>query len=131
MIIYQSTLNCQAHGRGKNYGFEFLKSIDFFAKEEVMQSIRQATCHTLIIGESKNISSNKMLIMYIKHCTADACRLMTKTVFAGIIPLARCDSHSILEEIKKLYTTNNIDIPKNGYVYKWIGLLSCLINEIV
>ena len=98
--------------RGKNYGFEFLKSIDFFAKEEVMQSIRQATCHNLIIEESKNISSNKMLIMYIKHCTADDCRLMTKTVFAGIISLARCDSHSILEEIKKLYTTNNIDIQK-------------------
>ena len=34
---------------------------------------------------------------------------MTKTVFAGIIPLARCDSQSILEEIKKFL---NIDIQK-------------------
>ena len=34
--------------RSKNHGFEFLRSIDFVAKEEVMQSIRQATCHTLI-----------------------------------------------------------------------------------
>ena len=98
--------------RSKNYGFEFLKSIDFVAREEVMQSIRQATCHTLIIDESNDISSNKMLILYIKYCTADDCRLMTKTVFAGIIPLARCHSHSILEEIKKFYTTDNIDIQK-------------------
>ena len=65
-----------------------------------MQSIRQATCHTLIIDESNDISSNKMLILYIKYCTADDWRLMTKTMFEGIIPLARCDSHSILEEIK-------------------------------
>ena len=33
-------------------------------------------------------------------------------MFAGIIPLARSDSHSILEEIKKFYTTNNTDIQK-------------------
>ena len=96
----------------KNYGFAFLKSIDFFAGEEAMQSTRQATCHTLTIDESNDISSNKMLILYIKYCTADDWRLMTKTVFAGILPLARCDSHSILEEIKKFYTTNNIDIQK-------------------
>ena len=98
--------------RSKNYGFEFLKSIDFVAREKVMQSIKQATYHTLIIEECNDISSNKMLILYIKYCTADDCRLMTKTVFAGIIPLARYDSHSILEEIKKFYTTNNIDIQK-------------------
>ena len=72
--------------RSKNYGFEFLKSIDFVAKEEVIQSIRQAACHTLIIDESNGISSNKMLILYIKYCTADDLRLVTKTVFAGIIP---------------------------------------------
>ena len=95
--------------QSKNYGFEFLKSIDF---EEVMQSIRQATCHTLIIDESNDISSTKMLISCIKYCTANDCRLMTKTVFAGIISLARCDSHSILEEIKIFYTTNNLDIQK-------------------
>ena len=79
-----------------------------------MQSIRQATCHTLIIHESNDISSTKMLILYIKYCepTADDCCLMTKTVFAGIIPFARCDSYSILEEIKKFYTINNIDIQK-------------------
>ena len=98
--------------RSKNYGFEFLKSMDFVAREEVMQSIRQATCHTLIIDESNDVSSNTMLILYIKYCTEDDCRLMTKTVFAGIIPLARFDSHSILEEIKKFYTANNIDIQK-------------------
>ena len=34
--------------RSKNYGFKFLKSIDFVAREEVIQSIRQAKCHTLI-----------------------------------------------------------------------------------
>ena len=96
----------------KNYGFAFLKSINFVAREEAMQSIRQAACHTLIIDESNDISSNKMLISYIKYCTAVDCRLMTKTVFAGIIPLGRCDSHSILEEIKKFYITNNIDIQK-------------------
>ena len=93
-------------------GFEFLKSIDFVTREEVMQSRREATCHTLIIDESNDISSNKMLILYIKHCTADDCRLMTKTVFARIIPLARCDSHSVLEEFKKFYTTNNSNIQK-------------------
>ena len=80
--------------RSKNYGFEFLKSIDFVAREEVMQSIRQASCHTLIIDESNDISSTKMLILYIKYCTADDCCLTSKTVFAGIIPLARCDSIS-------------------------------------
>ena len=37
---------------------------------------------------------------------------MTKTVFAGIISFARCYSHSILEEIKNFYTTNNLDIQK-------------------
>ena len=36
----------------------------------------------------------------------------TKTVFAGIMPLFSCDSQSILKEIKKFYTTNNIDIKK-------------------
>ena len=98
--------------QSKNYGFEFLKSIDFVAREEVMQSILQATCHTLIIDESNDILSTKMLILYIKYCTANDCRLMTKTVFAGIIFLARCDSHSILEETKTFYTTNNLDIQK-------------------
>ena len=96
----------------KNYGFEFLKSINFIAREEVMLSTRQATCHTLIIDKSNDISSTKMLILYIKYCTADDCLLMTKAVFAVIIPLARCDSQSILEEIKKFFTTNNIDIQK-------------------
>ena len=62
-----------------------------------MQSIRQATCHTLIIDESNDISSTKMLILY----TADDCRLLTETLFARIILFVRCDSHSILEEIKK------------------------------
>ena len=78
-----------------------------------MQSIRQAACHTLIIDESNDISSTKMLILYIKYCrpTADDCRLMAKTVFAGIIPLARYDGYSILEEIKKFYSPN-IDIQK-------------------
>ena len=98
--------------RSKNYGFEFLKSIDFVAREEVMQSKRHARCHTIIIDESNDISSTKMLILYIKYCTADDCCLTSKTVFAGIIPLARCDSNSIFEEIKKFYTANDIDIRK-------------------
>ena len=51
-----------------------------------------------------------MLILHIKYCTANDCRLMTKTVFAGIISLARFDSHSILKEIKKFYTINNLNI---------------------
>ena len=51
-----------------------------------------------------------MLILYIKYCTTNDCRLITKTVFAGFLSLARCDSHSILEEIKKFYITNNLDI---------------------
>ena len=38
-----------------------------------------------------------MLILY----TADDCRLLTETLFAGIILFVRCDGHSILEEIKK------------------------------
>ena len=33
-------------------------------------------------------------------------------MFAGIIPLARCDSNSFLQEIKKFYTANGIDIRK-------------------
>ena len=53
-----------------------------------------------------------MLILYIKYCTANDCLLMTKTVFAGVISLARCDSHSILEEIKNFYITTNLDIQK-------------------
>ena len=77
-----------------------------------MLSTRQATCHTLIIDDRNDISSTKMLILYIKYYTADDCRLMTETVFAGIIPLSRCDSQSILKEIKKFYTINNIDIQK-------------------
>ena len=52
--------------RSKNYGFEFFKSIDLIAREEVMLSTRQATRHTLIIDESNDISSTKMLILYIK-----------------------------------------------------------------
>ena len=84
--------------RSKNYSFEFLKSIEFVARKEVMQSIRQATCHTLIIDESNDISSTKMLILY----TADDCCLLTETLFAWIILFVRCDSHSILEEIKKM-----------------------------
>ena len=90
--------------RSKNYG------IDFVAWEKVIQSIRQAKCHTLIIDESNDISSTKMLILYIKYCAADGCRLLTKTVLAGIMPLSSCNSQSIPEEIKKFYTTNNIDI---------------------
>ena len=66
------------------------------------------------LDENNDIRSTKMLVLYIKYCrpTADDCSLMTKTVFAGIVPLARCYSHSILEKIKKFYTTNNIDIQK-------------------
>ena len=63
-----------------------------------MQSIRQATCHTLIIDESNDISSTKMLILY----TADDCCLLTETLFVGIILFVHCDSQSILEEIKKI-----------------------------
>ena len=110
MIICQNTLNCQVR-----------ESIDFVAREEVIQSIRQAKCHTLIIiDESNDISSTKMLILYIKYCTADGCRLLTKTVFAGIMPLSSCNSQSILEEIKKFYTTNNIDI-QNMIMFKSDG----------
>ena len=68
----------------KNCSFAFLKSIDFFAREEAMQSTRQATCHTLIIDESNDISSNKMLILYIKYCTADDWRLMTRQCLQGL-----------------------------------------------
>ena len=53
--------------RSKNFGIEFLKSIDFIAREEVMESIRQATCHILIFDESNDISSTKMLILSIKY----------------------------------------------------------------
>ena len=53
-----------------------------------------------------------MLILYIKHCVEDNCRLLTKTVFSGILPLFNCNSQSILEEIKNFYTTRNIDMQR-------------------
>ena len=39
--------------RSKNYSFEFLKSIDSVAREEVMQSTRQATCYNLIVERKR------------------------------------------------------------------------------
>ena len=116
--------------RRKNYGFEFLKSIDFVARKEVMQSIRQETCLALIVDESNDISSTKMLIFYIKYCTADDCHLMTKRVFVGIIHLVRCDSHSIPEEIKKL-SLLIILIFKKWLCLQVMALLSCLVKETV
>ena len=96
--------------RSKNYGFKFLKSNDFVAREVMFQGIRQAKYHTLINDES--IFLAKILILYMKHCVEDNCRLLTKTVFLEILPFFNCNSQSILEEIESFYITLNINMQK-------------------
>ena len=65
----------------------------------------------LIMDDSNALSSTKMLILHLVYCTADTCRLLTKTVFTRIMPLSNRNSQTILGGIKNFYA-NNIDIKK-------------------
>ena len=114
----------------KNYGFEFLKSINFVAREEVVQSIRQTTCHTLIIDESNDISLTKILILYIKYCTADDCLSMTKTVFERLYLLLAVTVILFWKKSRN-FTLLIILIFKKWLCLQVMALLSCLVNEIV
>jgi len=55
-----------ASWRSKNYAFEFTECINGVIKNQILSEIRESPFHTLIIDESTDISTSKMLIMYIK-----------------------------------------------------------------
>ncbi|TRY56742.1 hypothetical protein DNTS_027367 [Danionella cerebrum] len=46
--------------RSKNYAFEFVESINAVVQAEIMESLRNASAHTLIVDESTDITVHKM-----------------------------------------------------------------------
>lgn len=96
--------------RSKNYAFEFLESINVVVKDKIFAEINGAPFHSLIADESTDVSVTKMLILYWKFRPIGT--NIYKTVFAGILKLAACDSTSITTAIKHFYADNNIDLQK-------------------
>ena len=52
--------------RSKNYAFRFLEVVNTVVKNEIINDIKMAHFHTLIVDESKDISTTKCLILYFK-----------------------------------------------------------------
>ncbi|XP_070611776.1 zinc finger protein 862-like [Erythrolamprus reginae] len=96
--------------RSKNDGFEFTECINAVVEKEVMHDLRNASCHTLIVDESTDVSITKMLVLYVKFRPCNA--TIYKTMFIGILQLSACNSTAITTAIKEFYAANNIDIQK-------------------
>ncbi|XP_015272828.1 PREDICTED: uncharacterized protein LOC107115600 [Gekko japonicus] len=96
-----------ASWRSKNYAFEFIGCINSVVKSEILNDIRESPFHTLIIDGSTEITVSKMLIMYIKFRKTGGDH---KTVFAGIVKLAACNSAAIVDSIRKFYDENHLDM---------------------
>jgi hypothetical protein len=52
--------------RSKNYAFEFVEWINDVVLQTVINEIRNASYHAIIVDESTDISISEMLIWYIK-----------------------------------------------------------------
>jgi len=96
--------------RSKNYAFEFVECISFVLKTELMTELRNSAFHTLIIDESTDISSQKMLIIYFKYRLET--EIVFKTIFGGIVKLSECNSISIVTAVKRFYNENSLDLQK-------------------
>ena len=96
--------------RSKNYAFEFVGCISFVLKTELMTELRNSAFHTLIIDESTDISSQKMLIIYFKYLLET--EIVFKTIFGGIVKLSECNSISIVTAVKRFYNENSLDLQK-------------------
>lgn len=94
--------------RSKNYAFSFLEVVNSIVKNYIINEIKMAHFHTLIVDESTDISTTKCLIIYFKFRKSDK----YKTFFGGIIQLKTCDSCSIVSAILKFYEDNKIDLQK-------------------
>nr|XP_055048997.1 protein FAM200C-like [Misgurnus anguillicaudatus] len=75
-----------------------------------MEAVRNASVHTLIVDESTDITVHKMLVLYIKFREQN--QFAYKTVFAGIIQLARCSAQDIADAITQFYTDHGLDLQK-------------------
>ncbi|XP_070582700.1 zinc finger protein 862-like [Erythrolamprus reginae] len=96
--------------RSKNYAFEFVECINAVVQREVLHELCNASCHTLIVDESTDITLTKMLILYAKFRPSNA--TIYKTMFIGILKLSACNSTAITTAIKEFYAANNIDLQK-------------------
>ncbi|XP_015264821.1 PREDICTED: uncharacterized protein LOC107108815 [Gekko japonicus] len=97
-----------ANYRSIKHAFEFVECISAVVKSEVLSEIRESPFHTLIIDESTDITVSKMLIMYIKFRRTGGD--LHKTVFAGIVKLAACNSAAIVDSIREFYNKNHLDM---------------------
>lgn len=92
----------------KNHAFKFTEWINCVIKNETLTEISKSPFHTLIINESTDITTSKMLMMYVKFGKiADD---IHKTVFAGKVKLTACNSAAIVDLIRKLYNENCLDM---------------------
>jgi hypothetical protein len=64
--------------RSKNYAFEFVECIMDVVSQNVMNEIRNASYHTLIVDVNTDISVSEMLILYVKFRSSKS----YKTMFA-------------------------------------------------
>ena len=96
--------------RSKNYAFEFVECISFVINTELMTKLLNSTFHTLIIEESTDISSQKMLIIYFKYRLET--EIVFKTILGGILELSECNSISLVTATKQFYNKNGLDLQK-------------------
>ena len=101
----------------KNYPFEFVDSVNTIIQKEVMCDLRNASCHTLVVDESTDVSNAKMSILYAKFRPRNDAKY--KTVFAGILQLTACDSAAITAAIKAFQTLHHIDTQKMALFTWW------------
>ena len=96
--------------RCKNCAFEYVDSINTVTQREVVCDLRNASCHSLVVDRSTDVSIIKMLILYAKFLPRNGTSY--KTVFAEILQLTECNSAATTAAIKGFYTLNHIDMQK-------------------
>ena len=96
--------------RSKNYAFEFVNSINEIMQNETICNVKNAPWHTLIVDESTDITVHKMLVLYIKY--REEHDVNYKTVFGGIIQLAACTAHDIVQAITQFYSKHGLDFQR-------------------
>lgn len=96
--------------RGKNYAFVFVDCLAQVTTKHVVTAIQEAPFHTLIVDESTDVSTSKMLALYIKYSHAGAGS--QETTFAGLIQLKSGTADAIHQAILSFYSEHNLDLQK-------------------
>ena len=94
--------------RCKNCAFEYVDSINTVTQREVVCDLRNASCHSLVVDRSIDVSIIKMLILYAKFRPRNGTSY--KTVFAEILQLTftiddPCNYASLMQDIETLHRT--------------------------